>query len=144
MQALIHSYQGTLTAVDKWLKPLVMLVVRVFIAYAFFKSGLLKIKDWDNALFLFQYEYVIPMVPYKVAAVLATIGELALPVLLAFGIAGRIGALGLLVMTLVIETFVYPGTQEHYYWMSILGLLVVTGPGLLSLDTLIKRRFKEA
>ncbi|WP_020405574.1 DoxX family protein [Hahella ganghwensis] len=143
MQALVNTFQWSLSAVDKWLKPLVMLVVRIFIAYAFFKSGLLKIKDWDSTIFLFQYEYVIPFIPYNVAAVMGTIGELVLPTLLALGLAGRIGAFGLLIMTVVIETFVYPGTQEHYYWMSILGLLVVTGPGLLSVDTLIRKHIDK-
>ncbi len=144
MNAMIDLSANLLKLVERWLQPAVMLVVRVFIAYAFFKSGLLKIKDWDSTLFLFEYEYVIPYVPHMIAAVLGTIGELVLPVLLAFGLGARIGALGLLVMTLVIETFIYPGTQEHYYWMSILALLAMTGPGTLSVDHLIRRRVLAA
>jgi hypothetical protein len=75
-----------------------------------------------------------------IAAVMGTIGEPALPLLLALSPDARIGASGLIVMTLLIEIFVYSGTQEQYYWLSILTLLVVTGPGPLSLDYLIRRR----
>jgi len=140
MNTIIDFFSNLLKLVEGWLKPAVMLIVRVFIAYAFFKSGLLKIKDWDSTLFLFEYEYVLPFVPHKIAAVMGTMGELVLPVLLALGFGARIGAIGLFVMTLVIEIFIYPGTQEHYYWMSILALLAMTGPGTLSVDHLIRRR----
>jgi putative oxidoreductase len=30
---------------------------------------------------------------------------------------------------------------EHYYWMFLLGIIATTGPGRLSLDRLIARRF---
>ena len=140
MNTIIELSTTLLKLVEQWLKPAVMLIVRIFIAYAFFKSGLLKIKDWDSTLFLFEYEYVIPFVPHMIAAVMGAIGELVLPVLLAVGFGARIGALGLIIMTLVIEIFIYPGTQEHYYWMSILALLAMTGPGAISVDHLIRRR----
>ena len=89
---------------------------------------------------LFEYEYAVPLLPVNVAAFMATAGELILPVLLIAGFLTRIGALGLLVMALVIEIFVYPGTQQHYYWMIILAMLLTYGPNKLSVDHWLCRR----
>lgn len=119
-----------------------LLVVRLFIAWVFFKSGLLKLSDWSSTLFLFQYEYSVPLLPYTLAAYLATFAELTFPVLVALGLGTRFGAIGLFAMTVVIELFVYPNTTEHYYWMSILALLTVVGPGRLSLDQGLKLWFR--
>jgi len=45
-------------------------------------------------------------------------------------------------MTFVIEVFVYPEQWiEHLMWASILVFILTRGPGALSLDHLIARRF---
>jgi len=142
MDALMQRLNHLALMIDQWLRPPVLLAVRLFIAWVFFKSGLLKLSDWNSALFLFQYEYSVPLLPYTLAAYLATFAELTFPVLLVLGLGSRLAALGLLGMTLVIELFVYPNTTEHYYWMSILGMLAVVGPGVLSLDQGLKRFFR--
>jgi putative oxidoreductase len=62
-------------------------------------------------------------------------------VLLLAGFASRLSALGLMVMTLVIQLFVYPeGWPEHVLWFALLLLIVARGPGTLSLDHLIWSR----
>ena len=62
----------------------------------------------------------------------------ALPILL--GLATRLSALGLLGMTLVIQLLVYPGAYAtHGTWAALLLLLVARGPGVLSLDQLLRR-----
>lgn len=141
MDTLMQRLNHLALRIDQWLRPPVLLAVRLFIAWVFFKSGLLKLSDWSGTLFLFQYEYSVPLLPYTLTAYLATFAELTFPVLLVLGLGGRLAALGLLGMTLVIELFVYPHTTEHYYWMSILGTLAVVGPGLLSLDQGLIRFF---
>ena len=124
---------------EEHLSAVALLVIRVYMAQAFFLSGLTKIKNWDSTLFLFKYEYSnVPVLPYEVAAYAATAGELILPVLLFAGFLTRISAFGLLKMTIVIELFVYPGTTEHYYWMMLLSILLTIGGGKLALDRVAK------
>ncbi|MGA9320321.1 MAG: DoxX family protein, partial [Xanthobacteraceae bacterium] len=54
-------------------------------------------------------------------------------------------ALGLLFMTAVIEIFVYPlAWPTHGVWATCFLLLIARGPGEVSLDALIARRFKAA
>ena len=51
------------------------------------------------------------------------------------GVGTRSAAFALLLMTLVIEVFVYPGAwPTHGTWAAILLLLMARGPGSLSLD----------
>ncbi|MEM7071545.1 MAG: hypothetical protein AAF403_07275, partial [Pseudomonadota bacterium] len=68
---------------------------------------------------------------------------LILPVLLAIGLLGRLGAAGLLAMTMAIQ-FLVPieyGIQnpDHYFWMFLLSAILIRGPGLLSVDTLLMK-----
>jgi len=58
---------------------------------------------------------------------------------------GNIAALALLLMTAVIEIFVYPSAwPTHGVWATCFLLLLARGPGALSLDHLIARRFALA
>ena len=91
-------------------------------------------------MYLFQEEYRLPLIDPVIAAALATIGEHLLPVMLLLGLATRLGALGLLVMTLVIQLLVYPSAwATHGTWAVPLLLLLLHGGGRLSLDHLISR-----
>jgi len=62
------------------------------------------------------------------------------PVLLLIGFGTRFAALGLLVMTGVIDFYVMPQAlwSEHIYWGAILLVLLSRGPGALSIDHFIK------
>jgi putative oxidoreductase len=51
----------------------------------------------------------LPLVPPAPAAVVASVAEHVLPVLLVLGFFARLSALGLLLMTAVIQIFVFPG-----------------------------------
>lgn len=76
------------------------------------------------------------------AALLATTFELACPVLLVLGLASRLATLPLLGMTAVIQLFVYPESwPDHLIWAAVLLSILARGPGALSLDHLIARRF---
>jgi putative oxidoreductase len=58
------------------------------------------------------------------------------------GLATRLATLPLLGMILVIQTLVYPQAWvDHLLWGSILVFLLSRGPGAISLDALIERRF---
>jgi putative oxidoreductase len=67
-----------------------------------------------------------------------------MPILLVIGLATRLATLPMLGMTFVIEAFVYPEDwNEHLIWASMLIFILTRGPGLISLDHLIARRFLE-
>lgn len=127
-----------------WLQSVALLAARLWIAKVFFMSGLTKIKSWDNTIMLFEYEYGVPVLSPEIAAYMATAGELALPVLLVLGLFTPFAALGLFVMSLVIELFVYPGTTEHYYWLLLLGVLITHGSGRFGADHWIVRFLKTS
>ncbi len=132
---------------DTWLRPLALLGARLLVARVFFLSGLTKwngLTIRDDAFYLFADEYfakyALPQGVTNALTVMAAIGEIALPVLLALGLLSRFAAAGLLVMTVIIQVFVYP--QEwwtvHAWWMAVLAVLVTVGPGAWSADRLLK------
>jgi putative oxidoreductase len=136
----------------------VALLARFSIAAVFWKSGQTKVEGlaidivagsfqlgWprlsDNAVALFRDEYRLPLIPPDLGATLAAIGEHALPVLLLAGLATRLSAAGLLVMTLVIQLLVYPDAYPtHGTWAALLLMLMSQGPGVASIDHLLARR----
>lgn len=130
-----------MSSLPEWI---VAIAARVALAGVFWTSARLKVDGFtikDSTYFLFEYEYALPLVPSDWAAVMGTIAEHVFPVMLILGLGTRFGALGLLVMTAVIQTFVYPGAWNlHLLWATGLLYLIVRGPGPLSLDHLIARR----
>lgn len=127
-----------------FIAPLVDLGLRLYVAWVFFKSGLVKIQSWDATLALFEYEYAVPLLPPEVAAYLGAGAELSLPVLLALGLAGHFGALALFLFN-IMAVVSYPdlsevGLQQHLYWGMLLAFLAVHGPGKVSVDTWLLRK----
>lgn len=147
-ERLLRAALGPLT----WLAMLVAPVfLRIAVAVPFFRSGLTK---WDglslssSAIYLFENEfklhilgaaYAFPLP--KLAAFLSASGEIVLPVLLVLGLATRFAALGIVLMTAVIQ-LVVPGGWMTYHlpWAAMAFALMALGPGPLSLDRLIARR----
>lgn len=124
---------------------IIALLARLSIAAVFWQSGQTKVNGWmlsDNALYLFENEYKLPLIDPWLAAHLAAIAEHAFPVLLVIGLASRLSALALLGMTLVIQIFVYPDAwPTHGTWAACLLFIAARGPGAVSLDAMIARRF---
>ena len=122
----------------EWLRPLAQLGARIYVGSVFFRSGLTKIHDWGTTLALFQDEYMVPLLNSSVAAYLATGAELVFPVLLVAGLFGRFAAVGLSVLNIValISLMDVPDTalMGHAFWGSLLGFIVLWGPGVLSVD----------
>lgn len=119
---------------------LIALLARICVGTVFFRSGLLKVKGWTagTTLSLFETEYPLPVIPPEIAAYMATAAELSLPILLFAGFLTRFAALGLLIMTLVIQIFVYPNAFDtHGTWAVAFLLLMKYGAGRLSLDYLL-------
>jgi putative oxidoreductase len=122
------------------------MLTRIYVSWVFLKSGYLKISDWGSTLALFEYEYRVPLLPPNVAAIFGTAGELLFPLLLIFGVFGRLSALGLFaVNALAVISYAHVLLQDgfeaaiaqHYLWGFMLLVLMIYGPGKFSLDQLI-------
>ena len=101
---------------------------------------MLKYHSWEFTVRLFQEEYRLPLLDPAVAARIAMVQELTIPILLFLDLATRIATIPLLGMIAVIQTFVYPNAyNEHLVWGAILVLLLTRGPGVFSVDYLIGR-----
>lgn len=127
------------------LQPLLDLGIRLWVANVFWRSGLTKIQSWDTTVALFTYEYQVPLASPELAAFTAAFIELTFPVLLAFGLAGRLAACVLFAFN-AMAVISYPGLGEaglkdHTYWGILLLVTLLHGPGRLSLDHLIRRRW---
>lgn len=142
---------GDCWPLDSFLKPLTLLGFRLYVAWAFFASGLTKLKSWSSTLSLFEDEYVVPILSPELAAYLGTAAELVLPVLLAVGLLTRPAALGLFVFNIV-AVISYPylftvegagGFWQHVVWGAMLWTVFVFGPGKWSLDFPLSRRLSR-
>ena len=137
---LLHKLINGLSA----LTPLLDLGLRLWVARVFWNSGMTKVQSWDTTLMLFEYEYAVPVIPFELAAYLATAGELFMPVLLVLGLGGRFAALALFILNYV-AVISYPdinaaGIKDHLLWGTMLAGTFFHGPGKLSLDHLLKQR----
>ena len=145
MKKLITSIIGLFELIPHWFHAL---LARVAIALVFWNSGRTKVPDWnffavnETTLQLFTEDYKVPFLSPTVAAYLAQTAEHVFPILLVIGLASRFSALALLGMTLVIEIFVYPDAYVvHGTWAAILIFIVKYGPGMVSFDHLLKRKY---
>jgi putative oxidoreductase len=122
------------------------LALRVALAVPFFRSGLTK---WDSfgklsetATYLFTDEFRLHVfgrqIPYpapELMAYLAGFAEIALPVLLVLGLGTRYAALGLLLMTAIIQLTIPDGWANfHLPWAAMALALIAWGAGPFSLD----------
>jgi putative oxidoreductase len=146
--AVIHPESATcivwFDSLRQWLArfplSLIQLAGRVGVGAVFFKAGLLKYNSWEFTVKLFEDEYKVPLLNPALAARIAMIQELTIPILLFLGLATRLATLPLLGQILVIQIFVYPNAyNDHLVWGSILVLVLTRGPGVFSLDHLIER-----
>lgn len=149
-----------ISVVQRIPNTLLAFVARFSIAAVFWKSGETKIQGFaidivnreftlgwprlsDSVVDLFRDEYHLPLVPPEIAATLAATAEHLFPVLILLGLATRLSALALLGMTMTIQLFVYPDAYPtHGTWAAVLLYLMVHGPGKLSLDHWIARRYQ--
>jgi putative oxidoreductase len=155
MSSWQHGVAGLVEKVNAALRAiatpsLTQLVLRCALAVPFWRSG---VKKWDGflqlndtAILLFSSEFQLhlPGGPYAFpapGAVAFAVGsaEILLPILLVLGLASRLAAFGLLVMTLVIQLTVLDGWPLHITWAAMALAVMAGGPGRFSLDHLIAR-----
>jgi putative oxidoreductase len=157
--ALIQLVRRSVGLMGRIPHSLIAFAGRFSVAAVFWKSGQTKIEGLavdlingefslgmphlsDSALYLFQEEYRLPLIPPELAAPMAAFAEHLFPVLILFGLMTRFSALALLLMTLTIQIFVYPDAYPtHGVWAAVLLYLIANGPGRISLDHWIARRY---
>jgi putative oxidoreductase len=169
MNIMVNLYRSLTDSLTRYLDDLSLLLLRIIGAKVFFESGLTKWNGWfdfnEQKYDLFLYEFFCPdpvregalqlcnpeTLDYEEGsfvvraieslAFMAGVMEILLPVLLVLGLFTRIGALGLLGMTLFIQLAVFP-TWDHWWnpavwWAVVLFAVFARGPGLFSIDRLL-------
>jgi putative oxidoreductase len=147
-----RGYASTIAWLARVASMLAPLFLRVALAIPFLRSGLTK---WEapfvlspGAVYLFESEFKLHLFggeygfPFPgLTAFLTASGEIVFPLLLVIGLATRLAALGILIMTAVIQLVVPGGWLTfHLPWAAMALALIAAGAGPLSLDRLIERR----
>ncbi len=145
---LVHTALGRLTTAAGVIGAP---AARLALAVPFLKSGLTKWSGWFHVspvadflfeslfrLHLFGHQYPFPFP--DVLAHLDAVAEVALPVLLIVGLATRFSALGILLMSAVIQLTDPSGWANfHLPWAALALSIIVLGPGQASLDFALER-----
>ncbi|MEQ1538564.1 MAG: DoxX family protein [Sphingorhabdus sp.] len=153
LQSLTRRYDHIIALLSGRVAESIALVfVRLALAGIFWMSGRTKVEEGtlltvsENAIYQFSEAPFsnVPLLPSDVAAYLTTYAEHIFPILLVLGLFTRLSALALLVMTLVIQFFVFPEAwwQVHILWVAMAMVLIVRRGGSLSLDKLLSGRRK--
>ena len=149
---LIEKLDAPTRAVSELLSKLqspFLLYIRLYVAWVFLKSGMHKIGDWETTLVLFEYEYAVPVLPFELAAYLATFGELVFPIFLIAGFGTRFFAIALTFVNIMAVVSYYAtlakgaGLVWHYLWAAMLFTNVIYGGGFFSIDQWLKAKFSR-
>ncbi|HEY0418411.1 MAG TPA: DoxX family protein, partial [Acetobacteraceae bacterium] len=128
---------------EKTAAPFLDLFVRLWLAQIFWFSGLVKLHDWDQAVYLATHEYPVSWLDPGTAAWLGAGIEITCAPLLALGLATRLAALPMLVLALVIQ-YAYLPLDQHLYWAVLFAWYVARGAGPISLDHRLARGLAES
>lgn len=147
MLQLVHRIESVTTkCVPEWLASLVL---RIGIAIPFWKSGLTK---WDSfgvlsetPLVLFENEFMLHILGQEYSfpfpalmAYASSVGEIVLPILVVLGLFTRFAAVGLLLMTLVIQLTFPDAWPLHFTWAAMAIGVIYLGGSKISLDRYLK------
>jgi NADH dehydrogenase/putative oxidoreductase len=137
------AYAASVRFLQRGAGPAVDLAVRCWLAQLFFVSAVLKLADWDTALYLAQHEYPLSWLSPLASARLGVTVELLGAIALAIGLGTRAGALALLALAVVIQTS-YRALDAHLFWIALCGWTVVRGAGPISLDHVLARGLADS
>ncbi|RYD42694.1 MAG: DoxX family protein [Sphingomonadales bacterium] len=145
MNRIVGFYdRGVAIAASRVVEGIALFLLRVALAGVFWRSGQTKVVEGSflqidpSQYDLFRSEFSgLPLDP-DIAVPLTAVAEHFFPILLLFGIATRFSAGALLVITLVIQIFVFPDAwwPVHSLWAAMAAILIVRGGGLFSFDAL--------
>lgn len=143
-----------MNAAHSWQSAIGLLTLRLFAAYEFFEAGLEKWngENWFGEIHE-KFPFPFNLLPDSLNWNMATAAELVLPALLVIGLGTRFAAAGLMILTWVAWVSVHAGlgynVGEGGYKMAVIYLVVLfpillQGAGCLSLDVLLKKKFKRS
>jgi NADH dehydrogenase/putative oxidoreductase len=119
------------------------LVLRLLLAQPFLASGLIKLSNMNQAMFLAANEYPVSWAPPAIATILGLAVELGAGLLMAAGLFTRLASLALAAMAMVIQT-AYQPLDLNLHW-AVLGVwFALHGAGPISLDALIRRGLADS
>ncbi|MBS0212040.1 MAG: DoxX family protein [Proteobacteria bacterium] len=148
LQRLADWYDAGTAGLAAWVGPIALLLMRLWVAIAFWNAGVVKFDDPLGTHNLFVSVYHVPVLPPDTAAFLGMWVELIAPWLLGLGLAGRITAVVLFVHNAV-AVISYPDLwpngfwaglfntsdfADHKGWALMLLAVIAWGPGKFSLD----------
>ncbi|MEO9468985.1 FAD-dependent oxidoreductase [Parasphingorhabdus sp.] len=125
----VKTYRSILSLIS----PFFDLLVRFLVAQAIFRSGIVKLSDWDTALSLSRFEYPVSWMAPDTAAVVGVLVEVLAPILLLFGLFTRAAALAILLLLAISQT-VYIPIDLNLWLIAILGWYIFRGAGGFSFD----------
>lgn len=148
MSGLVTLALNILDELGRWLA---LLGLRFLMAYEFWESGIEKLHG-DNWFSSIQDQFPFPfnLVPTDISWQIATWSELVGPVLLLLGLGTRFASISLIILTLVAWVSVHGGNGYNVcdngyklllFYVLMLVPLLLLGPGKLSLDHWIRRRY---
>ena len=139
---------------------LVALALRLVMARLFFLDGQTRVSGprFSLSVYNFDFSVVLPLqvktetfgafmtqyaavpLPTVLGAYLVSYAEFILPIMLVLGLGTRFAALGLLIMTALVDIYVVPQAlwTAHIYWAAILMVLLSLGAGQISFDHVIR------
>lgn len=147
---LINKFICAVSCIPDWIYTT---LARFAVGATFLASGLTKVDEnymvLGKTYSLFKNIYFaklpLPDSLINFLTVLATYSELLLPLALFIGLGSRFAALGLLIMTLVIQFVVFPDQfltyKLHGLWAVACLAILIKGPGPLSIDHFLRKSF---
>ncbi len=151
MGALVNFYAGLTTRLDQAGSYLGLLGLRLLLAWEFWEAGVMKYTG-ENWFINVQEDFPFPfnVVPVDFSWFLATWSELLGAVALVIGLGTRFFSVTLIILTAVAWASVHAGNGynvcDNGYKLPLMYLimfipLVLSGPGKLSLDHWLAKRF---
>ena len=151
MNAIVNLYTKLITQLDQAASYLGLLGIRLLLAWEFWEAGVMKYTG-ENWFINVQEGFPFPfnIVPVEISWFLATWSELLGAVALAIGLGTRFFSVSLIILTIVAWTSVHSGNGynvcDNGFKLPLMYLvmfvpLLLSGPGKLSLDHWLARRF---
>ena len=150
MQAVLCSINRGFSAIGVWLS---LLALRLLLAWEFWEAGVAKLQG-DNwfAQISDQFPFPFNVLPVGVSWFLATWTEIVGALGLALGFGTRFWAAGLIILDVVAWASVHAdngynvcsnGYKLPLIYLVMLIPLLLSGPGKLSIDHIISRRYRQ-
>jgi uncharacterized membrane protein YphA (DoxX/SURF4 family) len=129
-------------ALSRWGDPAIKLLLRSWIAVLFFRSAVMKISNFDMTQMIFHAQSTQWLLPPELVARLTILLEVGCLIFLVLGAGARIMAIILMGLSTMVDP-TYQQSIDLAYYLMVLGLIALHGPGALSIDSLLARALER-